>query len=146
MTDGRPPVVRPSVRPSVDAPFLFAHLSVSPFSGSRSTEIRFFHTFLSVFSWSVRAALANPHCKHLLEKSCRFSFCLEMLSGEHVRRRISFSSTALFLLWIFCPWEPPICLSKRFEGRAISSLHVLESSGMEKEVNIGPRAAEQLQS
>jgi hypothetical protein len=25
-------------------------------------------------------------------------------------------------------------------------LHVLESSGMEKEVNMGPRAAEQLQS
>ncbi len=92
VTDGRPPVVRPS---SVDAPFLFAHLSLSL---SSSTEIRFFHTFLSVFYWSVRAALANPHCKHLLEKTCRFSVCLEMLSGEHVRRRISFLSTSLFLL------------------------------------------------
>jgi hypothetical protein len=96
VTDGRPPVVCPS---SVDAPFLFAHLSLSFSPGvESSTEIRFFHTFLSVFPWSVRAALANPHCKHLLEKTCRFSVCLEMLSGEHVRRRISFLSTAVFLL------------------------------------------------
>ncbi len=146
MTDGRPPVVRPSVirRRSISVCSSLS-LSFSPGVES-STEIWFFHTFLSVFSWSVRAALANPHCKHLLEKTCRFSICLEMLSGEHVHRRISFSSTALFLLWTFCPWEPPICLSKRFERRAISSLHVLESSGMEKEVNMGPRAAEQLQS
>jgi hypothetical protein len=143
VTDGRPPVVRPS---SVDAPFLFAHLSLSPFlressprpkSGSSTLSSLFFPGLLGQL---LQIRIANICLKRLAD----FQFVWRYFLGSTCAEEFPFHLLRSSYCGSFVPGNLQFVSQNVL--RAARFPHVLESSDMEKEVNNGPRAEEQLQS